>query len=192
MSHLPEHDYIFDRLKKNLPVHLKYHSVDHTLDVYQAAQHIGIQEKISPAQMRLLLTAAAFHDSGYLFQAQGHESISCEIAREELGAFGYDKDEINIICDMIMSTKIPQQPKAFLAEILCDADLDYLGRPDFLILGENLFEEMLHLGSINGRNAWNELQIKFLSSHHFFTLTSKTIRQKLQDQHLEKLLSERP
>ena len=37
------------------------------------------------------------------------------------------KKDIEIICGIIMATKIPQRPKNYLEEIICDADLNYLG-----------------------------------------------------------------
>ena len=46
------------------------------------------------------------------------------------------------ICGMIMATKIPQSPKNYLEQILCDADLDYLGRDDFYDIGGTLFKEL--------------------------------------------------
>ena len=59
-----------------------------------------------------------------------------------LPEFGYSETEIDTICGMILATKFPQQPHNRLEEIMCDADLDYLGRPDFFSIGNTLFEEL--------------------------------------------------
>ena len=64
------------------------------------------------------------------------------MAREILPAYGLTRDQIDTICGMIMATRIPQSPSNQLERILCDADLDYLGRDDFYEIGGRLFEEL--------------------------------------------------
>ena len=80
-----------------------------------------------------------------------------------------------------------QQPKNHLEEIVCDADLDYLGRDDFFSIGNNLLKEMNTNGSIKTEADWNELQEKFLDSHHYFTKTANRLRGKKKQEHLEKI-----
>lgn len=189
MPYKPEHSFMLDKLKKELPSYLHYHRLEHTIDVYECAGYLAKQENINEADTRLLLTAAIYHDSGYLYQSEGHEERSCIIARENLVSYGYSDTEINGICNLIMATKVPQMPNTPLEQIICDADLDYLGRTDFYDLGDRLFREMTHLGTIKNREDWNKLQIEFLKNHHFFTDTSKKTRQPVQDAHLQEILN---
>ena len=49
------------------------------------------------------------------------------MAKEELPKFGLSEKDIELICGMIMATKIPQNPKTKLEKIIADADLEYLG-----------------------------------------------------------------
>ncbi|NMH26641.1 HD domain-containing protein [Flavobacterium silvaticum] len=189
MPDKPEHTFILDKLRTELPPYLHYHRVEHTLDVYECSKHIAQQENVNEKDTRLLLTAAIYHDSGYLYQIDEHESCSCDIARESLVKFGYSQDDIEIICGLIMATRIPQTPKTPLEKIICDADLDYLGRSDFYELGDRLFLEMQHLGTIENREEWDKLQVYFLSNHRFLTETSKKTRQPVQDAHLQQILT---
>jgi uncharacterized protein len=177
--------FIINKLSKELPANLSYHSVYHTQDVYKAARLIGKQEGISACDMKLLLTAAWYHDSGFLKGPHGHEDESCLIATAALPGYGYSDIEIEKICGMILATKIPQEPKNYLEEILADADLDYLGRDDFFIIGQELFNEFLALGFINTEEEWNRLQVRFLESHHYFTKTSISLRQAKKELHLK-------
>ena len=66
---------------------------------------------------------------------------------------------------MIMATKIPQTPTNQLDKILCDADLDYLGRDDFFEIGNRLFAEMKERGFIESEREWNLIQKVFLENH---------------------------
>jgi uncharacterized protein len=126
-------DFITKKLKKELSANYIYHNIDHTNDVYQAAESIGKQENISAHDMKLLLTAALYHDSGFLKFSNGHEEESCRIAAEALPRYNYTENDINLICGMIRATRVPQSPKTLLERILVDADLDYLGRMIFLM-----------------------------------------------------------
>src|SRR4051794_28119499 len=114
--------YILGKLNDHLPERLTYHNADHTTDVYFAAQFLGQQENIKAEEMKLLLTAALYHDSGYLVKDKGHEEESCIIAKDTLPVYNYQGEHIELICGMIMATRVPQTPKNLLEKILADAD----------------------------------------------------------------------
>ena len=168
---------IKNKLKKELSANYIYHNIDHTNDVCQAAESIGRQEGISAGDMKLLLTAAAYHDSGFLKFNNGHEEESCRIAAEALPGFGYTEHDINLICGMIRATRVPQSPKTLLERILADADLDYLGRDDFFEVGDRLFNELKLTGKVDDKTAWNKLQLDFITNHSYFTQTAINLRQ---------------
>jgi uncharacterized protein len=179
--------FMLQKLQNELPQHLSYHSVSHVKDVMQAALNIARQEGVQQQEQILLQTAALFHDSGFLFGAQEHERKSCNIAREYLPQYGYDAQQIEQICGMIMATKIPQSPQNHLEEILADADLDYLGRDDFFTIGNRLFDELSMFGIVSTERDWNMLQLRFLESHHYFTKTAIALRSEKKQEHLNYL-----
>ncbi|MDF2431710.1 MAG: hypothetical protein JWP44_1341 [Mucilaginibacter sp.] len=180
-------NYILTRLKKDLPANLYYHNVAHTTDVYDACKRLIIFENIDIADINLLLTAACFHDAGFLTQYNEHELISCEIARHVLPGYGYGTHEIDQICSMIMATQLPQSPGDHLGQILADADLDYLGRDDFFLVSNRLYLELFALGAIKSLEHWNQVQIDFFESHSYFTKTARELRQLKKEEHLKLL-----
>src|SRR5687767_7686152 len=184
------YDHVTGLLQKGLSPRLTYHSMDHTLDVLEQVQQIAARENISDEETLFLLKIAAlYHDSGFLFIYSGHEAKGCEIAKEELPLFGLKTLQIEKICGMIMATKIPQTPGNKLEEIICDADLDYLGRNDFEMISNNLFKEFLDFGFVKDYSHWMNLQVKFFESHHYFTNSSKQLRNPGKMARLEKLKS---
>jgi uncharacterized protein len=187
MLNSPECRYILGILENNLPAHLKYHTVAHTLDVCTQAEFIAAQEGVKGRELELLLVAAAYHDSGYLYQREGHEIRSCDIAGESLQKFNYGGRDIEMINSVIMATKLPQSPESLIGQIICDADLDYLGRDDFFETGEGLYQEMLYYGIVSNEKEWNQLQLSFLESHHFFTETSKRNRNEKKQENINAL-----
>lgn len=179
--------HIFNRLENELPEQYAYHSLDHSRDVFAVTEDLCEQENVLDSDRMLVLTAAAYHDAGFLIQAEDHERYSCQITQEILPDFGYSPTDISVICEIILATKIPQTPKNHLGEILADADLDYLGRDDFFSIGNRLYHEMISLGTLASWEEWQYLQIGFLEKHHYFTATSIRRREQKKSEHLEEV-----
>lgn len=180
--------FIIDKLQKELPSYLTYHSVQHTKDVVNAAQHIFELEKISGEERDILSTAALFHDTGFIECYDNHETSSCKIARRILPAYDYDKDQVEKICNLIMATKLPQQPATHLQKILCDADLYYLGTEKYFDGAEFLKSEFKEAGKLKDDSDWNKAQIDFLKKHRYFTLTAIKENEKKKRKNLQHLL----
>jgi HD superfamily phosphodiesterase len=179
--------FIINELKTKLSSNLTYHGVHHTLDVLAVTRALCITERVGRRNTLLLKTAALFHDAGFTRSVREHERHGCEIARTFLPQFDYQNGDIELICGMIMATKVPQAPQTRLEAILCDADLDYLGRKDFYPIGQTLFEELKSLGVLTTEQAWNRLQINFLTAHRFCTQTNLALREPIKQLYLNEL-----
>jgi len=181
-------EFILGRLEKELSPKLSYHGLHHTMDVLDIAIELCEAENIDHYETQLVKTAALFHDCGFIQSNVEHEMLGCEIVRDSLETFGYSNEEIEKICGMIMSTKIPQSPKTKLEEILCDADLDYLGRPDFYKIANSLFQELKAFGNITTEEVWNRIQVGFIGKHSFYTATNKKRREPQKQVYLSELI----
>lgn len=178
---------ILDKLERELPKTLHYHNYKHTIDVVNQSELIGLGEGLDDSDILLLKTAALFHDSGLIKGFDNHEFYSTEIAREILPQWHYTEEQINKICEIIMATKLPPNPKNLLEKVICDADLDYLGRSDFIPVSNNLYEELRAQGKDIDINTWNKNQVKFLSSHQYFTNTAQKLREEAKELQIERL-----
>lgn len=179
MDCLRAETYVLDQLRQHLSPTLFYHGLHHTLDVVEQAHSLARAEGISdPTELALLRTAAHYHDAGFLTTYQGHEAAGCALARQVLPGFGYAPAHVELICQLILATQMPQSPGPLpLARILCDADLDYLGRPDFWPISQTLFEELTLRGLMPDQTAWLHLQVDFLSTHRYWTPTAQARRE---------------
>lgn len=174
------------RLESGLPDVLSYHSVGHTKDVQKQAERIALAENVhSTEEIFLLKIACLFHDTGFLFTYSKHEEMGCQIADEILPAYGITPKEMKIIKGLIMATCIPQTPLSPLEEIICDADLDYLGRDDFFSISNKLFQELLAMNFVKTEDEWNRIQVKFFKQHSYFTQTNKDLRTPKKLEHLK-------
>ncbi len=162
-------EYAISELKEKLPMELTYHSLQHTLSVMELAREIGKEEGLSEEEMHLVSIAAAFHDIGFTRSLEKHEEESCKVAEEILPELGFDTGEVERIKEMIMSTKLPQSPSDKLSEVLCDADLGYIGKNKYFEIAHGLYEELAATGNELSNQDWIDLQIRFLENQSFFT-----------------------
>lgn len=179
--------HISSKLSTELSHRLVYHGPHHTFDVLEQSIRIAGSENIKNEDLTLLKIAALYHDTGFIYIYSGHEEKGCELAVKELPGFGLTSPAIEKICGMIMATRIPQSPKNKLEEILCDADLDYLGRDDFEKISNTLYKEFLDFGFVKNFHSWMRLQIDFFESHSYFTKISQKLRNPVKLKHLENL-----
>jgi uncharacterized protein len=179
---------ILQMLRSGLDPRLTYHSVDHTIDVLRQVERIADAENITESRLLLLMRIAAlFHDTGFLRTYKGHENVSCSILNETIDLCNFEDAEIKIMHGMIMATKIPQQPRSLPEMIICDADLDYLGRNDFKDISYTLKKEFLAYQVIKTEDEWDQVQVSFFESHNYFTASSILDRSPKKIQHLEML-----
>lgn len=166
------------RLMRELSHKLSYHNLGHTLDVIERCIDLGELIGISDEQMLLVKTAAAYHDIGFLVKVQGHEALGAQMAGEVLGGFGYSAEQIHTIQALIMATKLGHEPSNMLEKIMSDADLDILGRPDFLARSGDLHTEVVAMGEKVTTLQWYTQQHRFLSQHQYQTDTAHQLRKR--------------
>ncbi|WP_035557419.1 HD domain-containing protein [Hymenobacter sp. IS2118] len=182
--------YIVEELRRGLSPTLYYHGLHHTLDVAAVALELAVAEGVTdPESLGLLRMAALFHDAGFLRTYQGHEAAGGELVRATLPDFGYTPTQIEQICSMIMATRYPQEPRNQLDDILCDADLDYLGRDDFEPISTSLFQELTARQLIAGEYEWFQLQASFLAHHRYWTPTTIARRTAAKQARLDHILA---
>lgn len=184
---------VLDKLEKELPDFLFYHNVKHTVDVVTEVELIGWAEGCTDEEILLLKTAALFHDAGHTVSYDDHEYHGTLLVKEMLPAYGYSEEQLEKICRIIMSTKLPPKPGDLLEQIICDSDLDYLGRSDFIPVSNTLYEELKAQDKITNLNDWNKMQVKFISGHQYFTATARQLREvnkKLQIERIRSLITE--
>jgi uncharacterized protein len=181
-------DFVLDLLRNNIPEKYYYHNSAHTIYVREKGQEIGLHEQCTIKELQLLSVAALWHDTGYIKTYKDHEEESCAIARQHLPDYGYSVSDVDLICGMIMATKIPQLPGTKLEEIIADADLEYLGTPSFEVKSISLFHELHSINPLLTVEKWNQMQISFLQKHHYFTRFCIENREPVKQIHLRKLV----
>ena len=168
---------IIDRLKSLLPEELVYHDIEHTLNVEKAVIRYAMLEGINDHELSLVRTAALYHDAGFILQYHSNEGFAIQLAQNTLPTFGYTHEEIKLVCKIIEATQSNNEPVTLLEKIMCDADHDYLGRPDYFHIANRLRTELESHEIIMEDYEWLEFQLNYLENvHSYFTETAKNIR----------------
>ncbi len=185
--------YIRGLLRDELPEGLKYHIADHTLHptkgVVASANRIAISENISEHDRELLITAAYFHDTGYIREYEKNEPIAARMAGRILKLIGYKPNEVVRVQNMILSTDLESEPESHVEKILCDADLDHFGREDFFKLDARLREEWCAIGiDVSDDVKWYKDTLELLKKHQFYTESQKKLRKKGKQKNIKSLI----
>lgn len=153
-----------------------FYNLQHTKEVVAAVYDIGSAENFSKRELEVLLIAAWFHDTGFLYRYQGHEDTSKEIAWNYLKSINYPNNKIEEVLNIINATKMPQNPKSKLEKIICDADLYHLSIPDYKSRRNRLrLEWESKLGKVFSDREWCRVNLQFIRKHRFFTQYGRTI-----------------
>jgi predicted metal-dependent HD superfamily phosphohydrolase len=186
--------YISELFRDELPGVIKFHDANHTLHpergVVAVANKIAISENISEHDRELLIAAAYFHDTGYIREYDKNEPLAARMAGRILKLIGYKPNEIEKIQKMILATDLAREPKTHVEKILCDADLDNLGREDFFKLDGKLREGRRARGlDVSDDAKWYRGTLEVIKNHRYYTESQKKLREKGKQKNIKGLLN---
>ncbi|MCK5637447.1 MAG: hypothetical protein KAH67_01970 [Flavobacteriaceae bacterium] len=177
----------FEILNSKLSKKLYYHGAHHTYDVLSVINQFIKREKIDSYTAKLLRIGTFYHDIGFTVSNIEHEKLGCEIVEKYMLEYGFSNKDIKVVKGLIMATRIPQTPKNYIEKIICDADLDYLGRDDFYPISDQLFKELQSFSLVTDVTEWNKIQIKFLEEHQYHTGFSQKNRQPIKENRIDEI-----
>ena len=186
--------YIRSLFRDELPVGIKFHDADHTLHptrgVIANANRIALSENISEHDRELLIAAAYFHDTGYIREYHKNEPIAARMAGRVLKLVGYKPKEIETVQKMILATNLACEPKTHIEKILCDADLDNLGREDFFKLDAKLREGRRTRGiDVSDDIKWYKGTLEVMKNHRYYTKSQIRLREEQKQKNIDELLN---
>jgi len=153
-----------------------YHNWDHAKDVGHSVLRLAKKEGeaagIESEERFLLLTAALLHDVYFVVGGTHNEEISAKLAEMVLPKYGYKDYQTAIVADLIRATKLPTNPQNLLEQMICDADVDNIGRPDAFEKGKALQKEL----GIEDTGKWYKGQLAFFKSKIFYTPSARADR----------------
>lgn len=149
---------------------LIYHNLHHTEQVVENAVKIANHYQLSDEDFFIVTAASWFHDLGYFFDCQNHESSGAGLATEFLKEKGVRAEVIDKVVNCILATKMPQSPEDLLEQIVCDADLYHLGSNSFKERNKLMRKEAEAFCSRTlDKDEWRLKTIALFKAHHYHT-----------------------
>jgi predicted metal-dependent HD superfamily phosphohydrolase len=106
-----------------------------------------------------------------------------------LKLIGYQPDEIKKIQKMILATDLEREPESLIEKILCDADLDHLGREDFFELDAKIRQGRRARGiDVSDDAKWYKGTLGIIKKHRYYTESQKQKREKKKQENIKRLL----
>ncbi|MBT2161276.1 HD domain-containing protein [Zobellia barbeyronii] len=167
---------------------LPFHNVEHTMEVFSNVKKIGSYGYLNNDELKPVLLAALFHDTGNATVFKGHENFSVIKATDFLNGQNYPVEKLKMVTDCIKATRMPQEPKNYLEEIICDADLFHLGTKFFTAKNKLIRQEWEKFLEVRYTDeAWYALNITFLEQHRYHTKYGKDLLEPIKQKNLNQL-----
>lgn len=166
-----------------------YHDISHTKSVVNSATKLAKIYHLDDRDTFIVVAASWFHDAGYFSgAAEGHELRGADIASALLKNMHQEDSVIDGVRNCILATKMPQQPKTLLEQIVCDADLAHLATDDFFERNKLLRKE-IEATTVKkiSKTEWRKNSLLFLEKHSFKTDYGKTEMTAGKQKNIEKL-----
>lgn len=174
-------------LTEQLDPNYQYHTLEHTEQVVTMVAEIGRRCHLNQQEITLLQIAAWLHDLGYLHVYDGHESKSEDMAREFLEPKATD-DVVKAVGALIKATRLDQEPRNTLEQVIKDADLYNLSTPEALENSEKIRWEWQYFCQREfSDEGWDEFNYNFFKNHEYYTAYAQEQLEPLKQEHLRKL-----
>ncbi|MFV0345716.1 MAG: HD domain-containing protein [Bacteroidales bacterium] len=165
-----------------------YHNIIHTRRVVDYALVLAKEEGCGEADTILVQLAAWFHDVGFTLKDEGHEEDSARQALAFLSDKGLSAEQLDVVRQLILSTKSGVEPHNVLENILKDADSGHLASEDFMIVAEHLRTELsMKQGEDISEIDWQRENLEFLRSHKYYTHYAQQVWQAHKELNLFKV-----
>lgn len=187
-------DFVIDKLQdealsylgENLDKHYTYHNAEHSLEVCNAVKLFTEKSDLPDFTIAALRIAAIFHDFGYLIRSNENEALAWEYIQEFGSRSNIDRKYLLAAHELILETVYPYKPQTPAGEILCDADIEYIGREGFVEKALLFRRELASEGTVFSDQQWWILELDFLKENTFFSSICKKMRTPGRLSNLEK------
>jgi predicted metal-dependent HD superfamily phosphohydrolase len=183
-------DYILQLLNYKLNISYVYHNLAHTQRVVNKVNEISSDLNLDEESQENLQLAAWFHDTGFITAPDNHEEESVKYLKNFLEDKKIEKERIEVISNLVLSTKLGHTPKNDLEKVIIDADCSHIGDKTFDDKSILLRKEWeANKGDNFTDIEWCNINIEFLTNgHKFHTIYALKNWSKTKAKNLAKLI----
>ncbi|GGA75146.1 hypothetical protein GCM10008015_14750 [Flavobacterium palustre] len=179
-------DFVYKLLKDKLSGSFIYHNFNHTSDVVEAVKILSAEEDLTEEELEVLVVAAWFHDTGYIYGVENHEENSVKIATDYLEKQGKSKAYIDQVNALIRATLYSYEPQTILEKIIKDADFYHFTKENYCDSCECLRAEWKIVKQKQTSDLeWAQENLKMLTEcHQYYTDYAVANWQPLKDKNV--------
>ncbi len=175
-------------IRENVDQRYVYHNFQHTYAVVESARELAHYYDLSDRDKFVIELAAWFHDTGYTEGWEDHELRSADNAAEFLEKNEQDKEIIQDVRGAILATRMPQDPRTFVEQIIGDADLSHLGGVSYWDRCGRVRQEFaLTRAMVMSDQEWVDFELGFLLSHEYHTEAARELYGDRKSKHVKQL-----
>lgn len=170
-------NFIFNRLESEMPRNLYFHTIQYIKHLYSYSELLSKAESLNLEEEIIIKTSVLFLFTGLAGTYQSFENKSADYARQLLPGYKFSDKQINSIYNLILFSKIQEEPQNVLEKIMHDVVTEFYGRADYITLYKLLF---LEVNENTGKliiSKWKEQQIRKLKGHQYYTLSGRRLRE---------------
>jgi HD superfamily phosphodiesterase len=184
-------EFVKNLLSQKLDEKCTYHNLDHTVRVFNSTKEITDNSNLNEEEGKIVQLAALFHDVGFTINPSNHEYESTIIASKFLKEHGEHDSLIEKVKACILITKMGEEPKNKLENIIKDADVSHFGKDNFEEVSEQLRNELKLLNSQKySKSEWNTLNLKVLNEHKFYSAYSQENWNSTKEENIKKIMED--
>jgi len=184
-------EFVKNQLSQKLDKNCLYHNLAHTLRVFKSTKEIIDNSNLNEEDTKVLQLAAIFHDVGFISNPSNHEQESADVASKFLIEQGESDAIIEKIKACILATKVGVKPTNRLEDIIKDADVSHFGKDNFEEVSEQLRKELKLVNSKKySKSEWNELNLKVLKEHSYYSDYSKEHWNSKKEENIKHIMEE--
>lgn len=162
-------DFVVKLFINKLPKLYNYHNLFHTEGVVKSVLKIIKSYDLSDNDKEILLIAAWFHDTGYVYGSLNHEDKSIEIVADFLKENSCDEEYVASVVQIINATKFNVLPITDLEKIIKDADYHHFGSKKYFEISKLLRLEWEQTDKKTYTDLqWMEGNLNMFSEYHQF------------------------
>ncbi|MBQ0787699.1 MAG: phosphohydrolase [Oceanihabitans sp.] len=184
--------YVVTLLNTHLDHAFVYHNLTHTQNVVKKVTELADLANLDPIQKKRLIISAWFHDVGFTKSIDDHETHSAAIATAFLKEQDCTPEDIKVVNELILATRMGYTPKTQLEAFIRDADCAHVGNKNFRDFTQLLKKELeLTNRKKLSKTEWLEENIQFLTKNHTFNSDlAVSLWEKGKSKNLAKLLKD--
>ncbi len=181
---------------QSLSPDLLYHNETHTMEyAYPEAKRLAKMEMFDDDEILIIVLIALYHDTGFTDQYIANEELGAKKAKDYAAHSNNQtlQDAAQIIFEAILNTNMKSAPKNKYEEIIRDADLSILGKPEFLEWNQRLRLEIMSYPESGmyqlalDEKDWIKSQLIFLQNHQWFSESARILYEEQKMRNIQQL-----